>query len=275
MSRRSQLIRLVLALSLAALLGLAVMTDGAKADPPVNGANTPAAVSPGAKALQAAAKNNKYLFIFFWRDDTGQSRAMRGVFKAAMEKLTDKADTVEIQTTDPDEQQIVARYDVSRSPLPLVMVIAPNGAITKAVATRFDEEQLRDAIVTPCTAECMKALQQRKLVLLCVEPATAQVKEVSLQRGVQEFTADKEYADAAKVVVLKAGDAAEAAFLRDLQVDPKTSVRVTVLMAPPGAVIGTFQGDVSKEEFVAKLKSAQSGCCPGGKCGPGGCCGKQ
>jgi hypothetical protein len=36
-------------------------------------------------------------------------------------------------------------------------------------------------------------------------------------------------------------------------------------MAPPGSVVGTFVGDVSKDELIAKLKSASS-------CGPGCSC---
>ena len=51
---------------------------GAAAEPA--GKAAPAA-SPGATALQKAAKDNKYLFIFFWREDTQQSRVMRGVFQ--------------------------------------------------------------------------------------------------------------------------------------------------------------------------------------------------
>jgi hypothetical protein len=232
-----------------------------------------AAPSQGAAALRSAAKHNKYLFIFFWRDDTERSREMRGVFQAALAKMTDKAEAVEIQTEDPAEEPIVARYDVSRAPMPLVLAIAPNGAITKGLPTPFDEDQLRQAFVSPCTAECMKALEAHKLVLLCVEPASPQVKQVSLQKGVEEFTADQQYAGHSKVVVLHAGDEAEASFLKDLRVDPKTTVQVTVLMAPPAAVVGTFTGEVTKEQLVAKLKAAQSGCCcPGGKCGPGGCC---
>ena len=42
-------------------------------------------------------------------------------------------------------------------------------------------------------------------------------------------------------------------------------------MAPPGTVVGKFDGAVTKNELVAKLASAQSACGPGGKCGPGGC----
>ena len=108
-------------------------------------------------------------------------------------------------------------------------------------------------------------------MLLCVEPASPQVKQVSLQQGVQDFTADKEYVKNSQVVFLDAGDAAEASFLKDLRVDPKTTDKVTVLIAPPAKVVGTFVGDVTKDELVAKLKAAQSSCCPGGCC-KGGCC---
>ena len=79
---------------------------------------------------------------------------------------------------------------------------------------------------------------------------------------------DEEYTKSSKVVVINAGDSVEAAFLKDLRVDPKTAERVTVLMAPPAAVVGTFVGDVTKDQLTAKLKSAQSGCCPGGSCCP-------
>ena len=104
----------------------------------------------------------------------------------------------------------------------------------------------------------MKALQDRKLVLLCVEPSSPKIKQVSLQKGVQDFTADEEYTKNSKVVAVNAGDSVEATFLKDLRVDPNTADRVTVLMAPPAAVVGTFVGDVTKDQLTAKLKSAQS-----------------
>jgi hypothetical protein len=262
-----------LTLSLAVVIGLGMTFRAAKAGPPAKeSAKTKA--SPGATALETAAKHTKYLFIFFWRDDTQHSRAMRGVFQSALEKMTDRAESIEIRTEDAAEKQLVTRFGVSRAPMPMVLAIAPNGAITKGLPTRFSEEQLRQAFVSRGTAECMKFLQARKLVLLCVEPASPKVRQVSLQKGVEEFTADKEYAESSTVVRLDAGDAAEAAFLKDLKVDPRTTERVTVLISPPAAVVGTFVGDVTKEQLVAKLKAAQSSCCPGGKCGPGGCCPK-
>jgi hypothetical protein len=152
--------------------------------------------------------------------------------------------------------------------MPFVLAIAPNGAMTKGFTTQFDEKELRQAFVSPCTTECMKALQDNKLVLLCVEPSSSKDKKVSLQKGVQDFTEDEEYTKSSKVLAVNAGNPAEAAFLKDLRVDPQTADRVTVLMAPPAAVVGTFVGDVTKDQLTAKLKSAQSGCCPGGSCCP-------
>ena len=249
--------RTALMLSLA-MLGLALMAGAVQAA---------TAASRGQAAVAAAAKGNKYLFIFFWKDDTQQSRTMRGVFQTAMAKMSDKADSIEIQTNDPAEGKLVAHYGVDRAPLPFALAIAPNGAITKGCPTRFDEKQLRDGLVSPGTAECMKALQDRKLVLLCVEPASAKAKQVSLQKGVQDFTADEQYVKNSKAVTLNAGDPAEASFLKDLCVDAKTNVPVTVLLAPPGSVVGTFAGEVTKEQLVAKVKESQSGCCgPGCKC---------
>jgi hypothetical protein len=169
---------------------------------------------------------------------------------------------------------LIERYGMSRAPLPMVLAIAPCGAITKALLKTVDEKQLREAFVSPGTALCMKHLQAKKLVLLCVWPKGPRVQQVSLQQGVKDFADDPEYADNVAVVHLNAGDAAEAGFLKDIKVDPQTTAPVTVLMSPPAAVVGTFVGEVTKEQLVGKLRAAQSSCCPGGKCGPGGCCPK-
>ena len=44
-----------------------------------------------------------------------------------------------------------------------------------------------------------------------------------------------------------------------------------MFLAPPGSMIGKFDGTATKQQLVAKLVSAQSNPCAGGKCGPGGC----
>jgi hypothetical protein len=223
----------------------------------------------GMAALQRAAGAKKYLFVFFWKEQSPQTAQAWDVVQPAVAKMAAKVDLASIQATDPAEKAIVDRYDVSRAPMPLLLSIAPCGAVTKAF-TRFDAAQLPDALVSPCTEQCLKALQDQKLVLLCVVDQKPQ-QQPTLPQAVHDFKADERYAQATEVVVLNAAHQAEAQFLGELEIDAKSVKPVTVLMAPPGSVVGKFDAAVTKDQLVAKLAAAQSGCCPGGKCGPGGC----
>jgi len=230
----------------------------------------PSNASRGVAAVDRAAETGKYLFIFFWKANDEQSSTMYGVFRSAMAKMARSADSIGIQTTDPREKSVVERFGVSRAPMPLVVALAPNGAITKGFPVKFDESQLRQAFVSPCTAKCLKSLQERKLVLLCVQNQRTQFSQAAM-KGVADFKADKRFAAATQIVTLDPEDRAETALLGELQVDPRTPTAVTVLLAPPGAPIAKFAGAVTKDQIVAKVASAKSGPCADGKCGPGGC----
>lgn len=227
--------------------------------------------SKGLDAIERATAADKYLFVFFWREKSQQTSTMWGVFQTATSKLADRADAVAVNVSDPAEKSVVTKFGIDRSPLPLVLAIAPNGAITKGLPLKFDEKQLSQAFVSPGTAKCLKALQSRKLVLLCVQTRSPQIRQVSLQQGVADFTADARYAGATEIIAIDPADPAETSFLQDLQVDPRAGTSVTVFLAPPGSVVGKFEGAVTKEQLVAKLQTAQSDPCAGGKCGPGGC----
>lgn len=226
--------------------------------------------SQGLLAMDTAARNGKYLFIFFWKDNDEQNRSMYGVFQSATGKMAQRADSIGIRIADPREKPLVDKFGLERAPMPLVLAVAPNGAVTKGFAVSFTEQQLREAFVSPCTARCMKALQDRKLVLLCVQNQSTQFSQAAL-KAVEDFKADTRFANATEIVTLNPDDRTEAAFLRDLQVDPQSPQATTVLLAPPGQPLARFAGAVTKDQLVAKLLAAQSSCCPGGKCGPGGC----
>jgi len=226
--------------------------------------------SKGMAAIQQAAGADKYLFVFFWKEKSQQTSALWSIFQSAMSKVADRAESVAINVSDPAEKTMVAKFGIDRSPVPLVLALAPNGAITKGFPLKFDEKQLFQAFVSPGTASCLKALQARKLVLLCVQARSPQIRQVSLQQGVADFARDARYAGATEIIAIDPADPAEASFLNDLQVDPRAG-SVTVFLAPPGSVVGKFEGAVTKEQLVAKLQTAQSDPCAGGKCGPGGC----
>jgi hypothetical protein len=236
----------------------------AKAGTPAS-ATTPATASPGAIAIEKAATGNKYLFIFCYATKDTKTDTMYGVFQTAMAKMTDRADSMAIYVADPAEKPIVDKFGVRGAPMPLVLAIAPTGAATRAFPGRFDEAQLQQAFVSPCTAKCMRAIQDRHTILLCVQNGKTQFNQEAMQ-GVEAFKADPQYARGTEIVVLNPTDNAEQPFLKALQVDPRTPAAVTLLVPPPGAPVARFVGAVSKGQIEAGLKQAQSSCGPNCSC---------
>jgi Na+-transporting methylmalonyl-CoA/oxaloacetate decarboxylase gamma subunit len=228
----------------------------------------------GMAAIKQAADAGKYLFMFFSKTDDDQTLAMRKVFDKAMEKAVDRAQWIAVNTNDSSEKAIVAKFDLGRAPMPLVLAMAPNGAITGGFPTKFEEQQLLDAFATPVTEKVMKQLQDSKLVFLCVQNGKTKSNDAAMQ-GVRDFKADARFASATEIVTLDPADSAEASFLADLKIDPKTEEAMTVFLAPPGSAIAEYKGATDKAELAATLQKASSGSCAGGSCGPGGCPPKQ
>jgi hypothetical protein len=230
-------------------------------------AQAPRQPSPAQAALASARQEQKYLFILFWKESNAATQAMKQTLDAALAGRGGQASSVSVNTADPAESAVVTRFGVSRSPMPLVVAVAPNGAITGGFPLKLTDQEVSGAFVSPGTAACLTATQARKLTLLCVQPAG--VRE--LPPGVREFKADAQYGPATEVVTVQAGDPAEAGFLQALKIRPASST-VTAFIAPPGSLLGTFDHTATKQQFVERLQSAQNSCCPRGKCGPGGCC---
>ena len=211
----------------------------------------------GMKAIQQAAADKKYLFAFFWNNDNEQTAAMRGVFDQAIAKVTDRAQAVAVRVSDPAERGIVKKFEVDRAPMPLVLAIAPNGAVMGGFPTKFEENDLLAAFSSPCTEQCIKSLQDGKLVLVCVQNGSTKFNEEAL-RGVNEFKADEKFGSATEVVMLDPADSAETSFLGDLKIDAKTTVAKTAFIAPSGALIAEYEGATTKDELMAALQQANS-----------------
>jgi len=186
-----------------------------------------------------------------------------------MERVADRAQWIAVDVNDSSEKAIVAKFDLSHAPMPLVLAMAPNGAITGGFPNKFEEQQLVEAFATPVTEKVMKHLQGNRLVFLCVQNGKTKHNEEAMQ-GVRDFKVDARFASATEIVMLDPTDSAEASFLADLKIDPKTDEAMTVFLAPPGLAIAEYKGATDKAELVATLQKASSGCA-GGSCGPGGC----
>jgi len=278
----SSLVTLGLALVTGGLVGVALTGCGSStaqtAGAPARGARDQTRTSPGDSArgsgkgmaaIKQAAEAGKYLFVFFSNRDDAQTIAMRKVFDKAMEKVADRAQSVAVNVSDDSENDIVDKFRLSRAPMPLVLAMAPNGAITGGFPTKFEEQQLLDAFTTPGTEKVMKSLQDGKLVFVCVQNDKTKSNDAAMQ-GVRDFKTDARFASATEIVTLDPTDAKEASFFTDLKVSPDIAEATTVFVAPPGTAIGKFEGATNKDALVEVLSKANAGCGAGG-CGPGGC----
>ena len=232
-------------------------------------APTHAATPRGAAAvaIDEAAKANKFIFLFFYRAEDEPTLAARKNFEAAMEKFADRATSVVVNVTDPQEQALVIKRGLNRAPMPLVLAMAPNGAVTRGFPGQFTEAQLETAFVSPGMQKCLKALQDRKMAFLCVQSDTTQ-HNVEAMQGVKEFAADAQYEKTTEIITVDPTDAAEQSLLKQFKVDPQTDEAVTVFLAPPGAMVGTYKGETTKDVLVAAAKTAAKACTPGSSCCP-------
>jgi hypothetical protein len=114
---------------------------------------------------------------------------------------------------------------------------------------------LRAGIASPAQQKCLKALQDKKIALVCAYDKTVPADGPAM-KGINEFKADARYA--AEVVRVDPGDAAEAGFMKYLGIDPSSGA-VTVMLAPPRTLVKRFTGVVTKDGLVGALRSAGSG----------------
>lgn len=256
-------------LLLAALTTTVLAQDqaGVGANATVPAAAPARPLSPAAAEIEQAAEADKYVFLFFYRAEDEPTQAARATFDAAMAKLADRAAAVVVNIADPQERALVAKYQLTRSPMPLVLAVAPTGAVTRSFPVRLSEAQLQMAFVSPGMQKCLKALQDRKLTFLCVQNDETQHNSEAL-RGVEEFAADPQYAKSTEIITVDPTDAAEESLLKQFKVDPKTDEAVTVFLAPPGRTVAMFTGETTKDVLIAAAKTAakscdpKSGCCP-------------
>ncbi|NQT35895.1 MAG: hypothetical protein HQ581_00310, partial [Planctomycetes bacterium] len=208
----------------------------------------------GMPAVEKAAAAEKYLFALFKKEDNAETAAMRTVLTGVMKDIADRANMVEVNVSWTSEQAIVDEYGLDRAPMPLILTLAPNGVVTGGFPLSVKAQELRDAFISPCMAKCMKPLQERKLVFLCVQNATTASNDEAME-GVRRFAIDPRFAAATEIVMLDPADEAEAECLADLEIDPKTATAVTVFLAPGGPV-ARYEGATDVDELIQSLVKA-------------------
>lgn len=215
-----------------------------------------------AAAMQGAATANKTLFAFIF-EKSDPAEDLRKNFESTLAKLGDEVQSTLLDRSDPAEKDFVSKYGLDRSPMPLVLAIAPNGAITGGFpAAQLSETRLRDAVASPCFQQCLKSLQDRRLVMVCLQNGGTQANTEAM-KGVNDFKAKSQYGSVTDIVKVDPSDPKELKFLTQLKADPQAKVASTAFLAPPGVLVAKVEGPTTAEALTASLQKAMSACATG------------
>lgn len=219
-------------------------------------------LSPAEQTLQQSAEKDRFTFIVFYRGKDAAAQAMSAAIEGGIAPRAGRATLAFVRVTDPGEKKLVNRLGLARAPLPLCVAFAPNGAVTGTFGKAPSADELANAFVTPTMTRCMKALQDGKVALLCVQGAEGAPEPLA----VASFQADPRFKDRVATVTLDTTDPAEADFLKQLEIDAANSAKVaTVMLAPPGVLVGKYTTEISFEKMAADLHAAGK-CCDDPNC---------
>lgn len=208
-----------------------------------------------------AAAEQPYAFLVFYKHNDGATQAMASALQEALATRADQATVKYVQVGDPAQQALVEQYDVARAPMPLTVAVAPNGAITGMFAKQVTPQKIAGAFVTPTMMFTMKSLQQGKLVLVSAHGSA----NAPAPPAIGELQADPEFKGRVASVAMQVSDPREAKFAQQMKLDPQAADTRTVVIAPPGVMVGQFRANASKEAIVTALAKAGK-CCDDPNC---------
>jgi hypothetical protein len=218
--------------------------------------------SKAEQMLQQNAEQNCFTFVVFYRSNDATAQKLATAIQNSIAQKTEPATLAFARVTDPAEKPLVDRLGVGRAPMPLCVAFAPNGAVTGLFQKTPSAEEFAKAFVTPTMSRCMRAMQDGRIVLLGVQVSS----ETPVPTGVSNFQAAPEFKDRAAILTLDTSDPAEADFLKQLEIDPANSGNIaTVMLAPPGVLVGKYTAEVSFEQMAADLHAAGK-CCDNPNC---------
>lgn len=219
--------------------------------------------------IRAAAQKGRYVFVTFYKRNSAASTKMLADVKKIQSKLSRRASFTTVDVGNSAHRALVQRYGVNRSPIPLTIVLAPNGAVTAGFPTAIKKTDFSAVFVSKGKAEVLKTLQYQKLAVVCLQNTKTKHNKESLEAA-RGLVSEMGFSGASRIVQIDPKNRAEAGFLREFKVNTGSREAQIVIIAPPGTVLGRFSGAVSTDRIVASLNQTLGINSSSGSCGPVG-----
>jgi len=229
------------------------------------------AVPTNAKsAMSEASTGGQFLLLAFYQAKDASFTSLSSTVAAFKKASTKRIAIYHANLGDPANKEVADKYGIKPTDLPVILAIAPNGAITGGFNSTVTSEQLKQSIsVSDLMLKILKPLQERKVVFVALQNQSTKFNTESWQ-GVSDFANDAQYKDL--VAAIKADPAATSSqeLIKQCQLIPPLTQATVVLLLPPGQIGKVLTGKVTKDDI---LKSLQA--CSAGSCKPGACSDRQ
>ncbi|MBF0226692.1 MAG: hypothetical protein HQK76_14660 [Desulfobacterales bacterium] len=214
-------------------------------------------------AINAASKNNKYLALLCYDSQNSLYKEMQATLNKFNEESKEKIQVYELLTSDTKEAEIVEMYRINNAPLPLLLVMAPNGAITGGFPQKVMTEQLSKSIVSESISKIIKAMQSEKVVLVLLQNSKTNYNEESSQAA-RDFSNDERLKEMVEMFNIDPNTPDNKDFIAQCRLKPDIKESTIVMIIPPGRIAGVYPGKITKDKLLSALAtcSAGSGCCP-------------
>lgn len=212
--------------------------------------------------LEQAQQAGKFTFIVFYKDNSPQTQKMFQVVQQSVAGQPQQATLATASMASAGGQAMAEKFQVSRAPMPMTVAVAPNGAVTGLFSRQVANANLDAAIVPPVMMECMKHLQEKKLVFVCLTKS----EQAAVPAGVRALQLDPMFKDRMALIGLNVEDTTEARLMQQLKVDAsQVQGPYAALIAPPGVLVGHFSGTSTADQIAGAIHKAGK-CCDDPNC---------
>ena len=209
--------------------------------------------------LDLAAKQGTVAFILVTDHGVSGVAEAKGIIQQAVKQVR-KSTMVELDRSNPENADLVARFRLAGAPVPLILLAARNGVLAGGlIAAQASPEKLVEMVPSPKKAEILQGLQGGKAVFVSVSRRTMTTRSGAMAACA---TACGQMKDRGVMVHIDMDDPQESQFLSQLKVDRASREPLTYVVNAQGQVTGTYAGAVEAASLVQAATKSAGGCCP-------------
>ncbi len=211
--------------------------------------------------IAKANKSGKAVFLIITDSSVKSLDNIRKIAEDA-QKLQKSSVVIELDRSAEENKDLVAKYRISGAPVPMIMVIASNGAVAGGlIESQATADELVKLIPSKKQAEVLLALNNNKAVLIVCSSSKMTDKSTVVDECKKACT---ELSDKAATVEIDVTDKNEAAFLKQINASTTEKETVVYIFNAKGQFTSSVKSPVTSKKLVEGVNKKLGGCCPGG-----------